>query len=147
MITRVVRALVGLRLAKHADAVGDGLGAGHGRSAVGEGPGGVEQRHPQQQPAALVAERHLARGGGHVAEVAERRLDQPGDDQHRHVGDEEVGGDGEDPARLPQAAQVAAGDRGPRTPPTWGRPPGRRLGTAEMMASVPAATETATVIV
>ena len=44
--------------------------------------------------------------------------DEAEDDEDRHVGDEEVGGDGEDLARLPDAPEVAEGqehDEGDRT--------------------------------
>ena len=42
-------------------------------------------------------------------------LDRAHDDEQRHVGDEEVGGHGEDATRLPDAAQVAVGDEHARS--------------------------------
>ena len=43
-------------------------------------------------------------------------FDQPGHDEQRHVGDEEVGGDGEDLAGLADAAEVAVGQDQRRSP-------------------------------
>ena len=64
MSTRVVRAFVACGLAEDADAVGDGLGAGHGRAAVGEGAQQEEGRDAEDQPAAGVPERQRCRGCG-----------------------------------------------------------------------------------
>ena len=111
MITKCGASIFGLRLSEDADAVGDGLGPGHGRPAVGEGPGEIEERHAQQQPGPLVAERHLTLGDRDMAEGAAGGLRQPGEDQQRHIADEEVGGDSEDPSGFFQAAQVAVGDQ------------------------------------
>ena len=61
--------VVGLWLAEHADAVGDGLGTGHGRPAVGERPSGVEQRDSEQQPAASWPNASWPWAAGDVAEV------------------------------------------------------------------------------
>ena len=44
-------------------------------------------------------------------EVTEDGLDRSDDDEQRHVGDEEVGREGEDPAGLADATQVAVGDQ------------------------------------
>ena len=64
MRTRVVRALLGLGLPEDAHPVRDGLGPGHGRAAVGEGPQQVEDRDPEEEAPAGLAERELAVGGG-----------------------------------------------------------------------------------
>ena len=73
--------------------------------------------------------------------------DEAGDDQDRHVGDEEVGGDGEDLARLADAPQVAEGQQHDEAHGQRARRGADRAGTAETMASAPAATDTATVMV
>ena len=70
-----------LRLAEHAHAVGDSLRTRHGRTAVGEGPGRVEQRDSEQEPAAFVAQGQLARCRRDMAEAARSRPDQAVDDQ------------------------------------------------------------------
>ena len=65
-------------------------------------------------------------------------------DEHGHVDDEEVGGDGEDPPRLADAAQVAVADEydQPDGDPVV---PGTSAGNTEVSAATPAATDTATV--
>ena len=65
-----------------------------------------------------------------------------------HVGDEEIGRDGEGPARLADAAQVAVGDEHDEADGDPHRAVVRpRLGKTDVNASTPAATDTATVSV
>ncbi len=86
-------------------------------------------------------------GCGDVRQVAVG--DQPGagdDDQRGHADQEPVGGNGEHPARFAEAAQVAEGEEHDEDHRQQGGRH-REAGKAEMMASTPAAMETATVSV
>ena len=65
----------------------------------------------------------------------------------RHVDDEEVGGEGEDAPRFTDAAEVAEGEQHHEGDRHGHGQRVVRAGAAEMMASAPAATDTATVIV
>ena len=89
-------------------AVGDGLDAGHGRAAGGEG---VEDEQDRRGTRGLEPAHRVL--GDHVLEpTAEDGLEHAGDDHQEHGDDEEVGRDGEDLPGLLDAAQVADGDDG-----------------------------------
>ena len=109
-----------------------------------------EGGHPEDEAAAGMAERQRARElPAAWGRVPGCRADQADHDEDGHVGDEEVGRDGEHPPGLADAAQVAVGEdhheRDGHRHGTHAFPPS--AGAAEMMASAPAATDTATVMV
>ena len=94
------------RRVQRADRVGDGLDPGQRRPAVGEGPrhdvDGAERDQPRVRPDA-----DRARPGVHVVQAAGQFPGHADDDHRDHRDGEQVGRQGEDPARLADAAQVA----------------------------------------
>ena len=109
MSTRVVRGVARLRLAEDAHAIGDRLGARHGRAAVGEGAQEEERGDAEDQSTVGMPEREGVGVRRLMGEVADRLAYEPEDDEQGHVEDEEVGRDGEDAPGLSDAPQVAVG--------------------------------------
>ena len=107
MAVRVRRAWANGRLAEGGDAVADGLDAGHGRAAAGEGSHQDPERRRRRRPAAGAA------GGttGTGRPPASDRLDNA-DGQHRQQrDDEQVRRHHECQARLAHAAKIDQRDQ------------------------------------
>ena len=114
MSTSVCRALLPGGLLERRHAVGDRLDAGDRRAAGGEGvehaeePGAVEERVGVELASGGRCPRRTRRRTGR-SPLRYSHSAEP--EQHEHVGDEEVGGDGEDLPGLLHPAQVPVGDQ------------------------------------
>ncbi|MEG8033821.1 hypothetical protein QP157_00440 [Sphingomonas sp. LR61] len=96
-----------LRASEGLHAVRDGLDAGQGRAAGGEG---AEQQQDERRLRRVLDVVDGVPGGLGDRGVPGGHLDQAGDDHHEDRRHEQVGGDGERLARLPHAAQVRGGE-------------------------------------
>lgn len=104
------RGVAALRLAEGGDAVADRLDAGERGAAGGEGA--QQQEAEGESGEALVLGSDLQVGGGRPHGVAEDEAAEgaPGD-EGEDPGHEDVGGDGEEAARLLDAAEVHEGEQ------------------------------------
>ena len=136
----VLAALRRLGRLERRHAVGDRLDAGQRDRAAGE------RAQQQERAQRLVSERDalgLARQRARASPVTMCAMPD-GDDEQREA-HEQVGGDGEDVARLAQAAQVADHDQGTATTPIATRQV-EAAGTSEMTCSTADVVDTATVM-
>ncbi len=101
-----------LGLSKDADAVGDRLGPGQGRSTRGERAQEHEEPGAVEKSRAWVPDRYCAgEVDGVGMQLTGHCLDCAHDDQDGHVAHEQVRGNGKDLARLSHTAEIDVGDQ------------------------------------
>src|SRR3970282_432989 len=96
--------VVGLRFAERRDAIGDRLDPRQGGTPGREGPEDEKGGHGRHR-------NHGGRGERHHRGLPPEETGEAQDDEAEHADHEEVGRGGEQPSRLPRAAQIRYGDR------------------------------------